>query len=244
MPEWLIARLRVVGSTLQLLLTVTLLGFTLLPSAWALREVNARFGIEAAVVAVPAAYALWGVCYCLVVIVVKWAALSRPKPGAYPFFSMTVVRWACINVLAETANQMFIRWVIGTDFIVWWYRLLGAKIGRNVTIATVVLSDWDLIEIGDDVFLGGRCTVIGHVGEMGRLKFERTIIRSRCTVGQEASVFPGVVMEEGAVLGAHALATKGMHLQADSIYGGVPARLIKRRSRGDASSLEESRREP
>ena len=36
------------------------------------------------------------------------------------------------------AQAMWIRHVIGTDFIVWWYRMLGAKIGRRFFIGMKV----------------------------------------------------------------------------------------------------------
>ena len=48
-------------------------------------------------------------------------------------------------------------------------------------------------------------------------------------IGTNASILPGVVLEEGAAVGAHALVTR--NCQSWSIYAGTPARRIAERSR-------------
>ena len=62
---------------------------------------------------------------------------------------------------------------------------------------------------------------------------------SQC--GSHSVVLPGVTMSEGSILGANSLASKS--LDAWSVYSGVPAKLIKERSKGliDKAKIMEER---
>lgn len=229
MPGWLYEYGRALGSAILCCIACVLLGVALVPPALGVELVWRSYGLAWAAASLPFAFAVWGVGYSLLVIALKWLSWSRFKPGSYPFSSVTVVRWAAISYLALVANELFMRWVIGMPFINWWYAALGARIGRRVTINTFVLSDWDMITIDDDVFIGGRATVIGHLGEMNQLKLAPVHIGKRCTVGQESAVFPGVVMGDGAVVGANSVLPKFTKVGEGEIWGGVPARFIKKR---------------
>ncbi|MEQ1693569.1 MAG: aminotransferase class I/II-fold pyridoxal phosphate-dependent enzyme, partial [Gemmatimonas sp.] len=227
-PHPAIRVVRVVAAGAQLLITLALLGVALLPAVWLWREAYLVLDFVGLAVFAPFAYAIWGVTFCLLFVVVKYLVRGRAAQGSYPFFSIVVARWAFITQVSKVAHELFVFWVMGTDFIVWWYRLLGARIGQRVTINTVFVYDWDLLEIGDDSFIGGRSTLMGHIGQKGRVAFAPTTIGKRCTIGQDTTVFAGVVMEDGAVLGANSLALEGQHLRSGGVYLGVPARVIRR----------------
>ncbi len=229
MPQWLYEYGRAAGSFALGCIACALLGAALVPPALGVQLVWQHHGLPWAVFSLPFAFGVWGVGYSLLVVVVKWLSFSRFKPGSYSFASMTVVRWAAISYLALVSNELFMRWVIGMPFINWWYAALGARIGRRVTINTFVLSDWDMITIDDDVFVGGRATVIGHAGEMNKLKLAPVHIGKKCSIGQESAIFPGVVMKDGAVVGANSVVPKFTEIGEGEIWGGVPARFIKKR---------------
>jgi acetyltransferase-like isoleucine patch superfamily enzyme len=56
------------------------------------------------------------------------------------------------------------------------------------------------------------------------------VVGKYCTCGSHAVILPGVIMNEGSILGASSLATRS--LEAWNTYSGVPAKLIKERKRG------------
>lgn len=232
LPEWLYEYGRGLGSFLLISLCCLLLGAAALPAAWGVRWVWEQWGWMAAVVSLPFSFFVWGAGYAAIIVVLKWASFSKFKPGNYSFSSWVTVRWAAIGFLALVCNEIFMRWLIGSPFLNLWFKLLGAKIGRRVVINTVILSDWDMIHIDDDVFVGGRATVIGHVGEMGELKFAPVHIGKKCSIGQESAIFPGTTMGDGAVVGAQSLVPKFTEIPANEIWGGVPVRFIK--NRGEA----------
>ena len=175
-------------------------------------------------------YLLFGLAFLLLVILIKHAAFFRSREGDYPFVSPYAVRWAFVGSLSGLAKILILQHLKGMPVLNAFYRAMGAKIGRNVLINTCNMFDFDLLEIGDDTFIGGDAVIIGHLGEGGLLKIRPVRIGRGCVVGQSSVVFPGAVMEDGSVLGALSLLPKGRTLPAGTVWGGNPIREI----RGDA----------
>ena len=64
---------------------------------------------------------------------------------------------------------------------------------------------------------------------MNKLKLAPVHIGKKCSIGQESAIFPGVVMKDGAVVGANSVVPKFTEIGEGEIWGGVPARFIKKR---------------
>ena len=180
-----------------------------------------------------AGYLVFGLTFLVLIVVLKHAMFFRARPGDYPFVSLYALRWAMIGSFVGLAKVVILRHLLGMPVLNLFYRLMGARIGRDVLINSCNLFDFDLIEIGDGTLLGGDCVVIGHVGEAGRLRLRPVSIGRGCTVGQSSIVFPGAVMEDGAVLGALSLLSKDRRLPAGTRWGGNP---LVRLERGTAVS--------
>jgi len=173
-------------------------------------------------------YLIFGLTYCMLVILLRWLLFFRSREGDYPFISSYAIRWAFLGSLAGLAKILILGHLKGMPILNVYFRALGAKIGRNVLINTSNMFDLDLIEIGDNTFIGGDAVIIGHAGETGVLKIRPVRIGKGCTVGQYSVVFPGAVMEDGSVLGALSLLPKGKTLPAGTTWGGNPLREIKK----------------
>lgn len=132
-------------------------------------------------------------------------------------------------------------------------RLFGAKIGNSVHIYPsckiwapwlLVMDDYSCLGPGVEVYNPGTCTIGLHAiisqdaylcgathdfnsADFTYLKSE-IIIDAYVWICARAIVLPGVHCYEGAVLGAGAIATK--NLDAWSVYGGNPAKLLKSRT--------------
>jgi galactoside O-acetyltransferase len=114
----------------------------------------------------------------------------------------------------------------------------NVHIGSSVTIsaaAPVVIGDFAGISSGtkiftsDDDYSGDYLTGPTVPSEYSNLQVSPVEIGQHCVIGSNSVILPGSTIEEGAVVGALSL-VKGL-LAGWAIYGGAPARLLKKRSR-------------
>jgi UDP-2-acetamido-3-amino-2,3-dideoxy-glucuronate N-acetyltransferase len=99
------------------------------------------------------------------------------------------------------------------------------RIGDNVTIKCGVQL-WDGINIGNNVFIGPNVTFTND--KFPRSKkypdtFLGTVVRNGASIGANATILPGITIEEGAMVGAGAVVTRSVPRGA--IVTGNPARI-------------------
>jgi acetyltransferase-like isoleucine patch superfamily enzyme len=116
----------------------------------------------------------------------------------------------------------------GTPIWTWYLRLSGARVGRRCYVNTLAISDYSLLEFGDDVLIGDGAHISGHTVERGCLRTGRVRIGSQVTVGIGAIIGIGASIGRGTQLGALSLVPKHVTLAADTVYVGVPARRLRR----------------
>lgn len=88
---------------------------------------------------------------------------------------------------------------------IFWYRLAGVKIGRNVCLAPGVVLDMltpQLISIGDDAVLGMGSMINTHLYTPDRIFFGRVNIGEYGVVGARAMVGNSVTVEDHGVIGS------------------------------------------
>jgi len=161
----------------------------------------------------------------IVTIAAKWALVWRYRPGEKPLWSTFVWRNELLNALHEhLAEPFLIGPLAGTPFLCWYFRLLGARIGRRVYLETTDLSEFDLVSIGDEAALNADCTIQTHLFEDRVMKMYTIEIGARCKVGAGSLVLYDTRMEEGSSLDDLSLLMKGEVLPAGTAWQGIPAR--------------------
>ncbi len=158
-------------------------------------------------------------------------------PGRYPQASFTVLRWLIFSGIITLAYALVLPLIPMTFFSTLFFRLIGCKIGKNVWINSKYLNDAYLIELGDDVTIGGNAEISCHLYEDGHLILDRVKIGARSLVGANAYISPGVVIGEDCVVGLGSYIRRGKRLAPGSRYttiGGMPMR--------SAAALEKHRR--
>jgi non-ribosomal peptide synthetase-like protein len=159
-----------------------------------------------------------------VTIVAKWALVGRYRPRETPLWSTLVWRNELLNALHEHLAEPFLVGALtGTPFVCWYFRLLGAKIGRRVYMETTDLSEFDLARVGNETALNADCTIQTHLFEDRVMKMSTIDIAPRCKVGAGALVLYDTRMEEGAALGDLSLLMKGETLPSWTSWQGIPA---------------------
>ncbi|WP_178990252.1 acyltransferase [Winogradskyella schleiferi] len=106
----------------------------------------------------------------------------------------------------------------------------GSRIG-DYTIIDVV----DDISIGENVAIGPNCIIYTHdhvytnrnvPAWKGGLVKKPIIIEDGAWIGSGVTILPGVIIGKRAVVAAGSVVTK--NIEAESIYGGIPAKFIKK----------------
>ncbi len=189
------------------------------------------------VLSVGVGYFVFGFGLCLGALVVKWGSFYRAREGDWPFVHAQTIRWALTAQFHDLARMLFLHQIRGTWLINMYFRMLGARIGRDVILNCTAISDWDLIEIGDDTMVGDDATILAHVGEKGRLRMSPVRIGRGCTISRDTVIMPGSVIGDGAVLAAMTAMPKDKELPPKTIWGGT--RLHQLNSR-DARTDDEA----
>lgn len=132
-------------------------------------------------------------------LLAKWIIIGRYKEGLYPMWGSYHTRWWMVQKTVDLCGIGWFGWWNPTRVL--YYRMMGAKIGKNVTIAKVKIGEFDLIEVDDGAVLE-RCTVRPFGAEwnttmyLGKIKIGRN-----ATVGTASIVAPGTEVPENTCIG-------------------------------------------
>ena len=105
----------------------------------------------------------------------------------------------------------------------------GAIVGRRCRVQSHSFI-CDLVEIGDDCFVGHGVMFIndpfirGGPADRDISLWRKTIVESKVSIGSNATILP-VTIAAGSVIGAGAVLTRDADVQG--VYAGNPARLIR-----------------
>jgi acetyltransferase-like isoleucine patch superfamily enzyme len=113
-----------------------------------------------------------------------------------------------------------------TPLWTFYLRLNGARLGRNVYVNSVTLSDHNLITCGDDVVIGAGVYLSGHTVERGLVKTAPVRLGPGVTIGVGSVVGIGVEIGARTQVGALSVVPKHHRLEPDAVYGGVPVRRL------------------
>ncbi|HET6398835.1 MAG TPA: DapH/DapD/GlmU-related protein [Candidatus Thermoplasmatota archaeon] len=183
---------------------------------------------------------LFGLVLMFVLPMFRFLLNARPsKTGSIPIHNTRILPWYIYNGMLFTFNTVYGRFARLTTIYPVYLRMMGAKIGKDVVFNTQHVYDLDILSVGDKTVIGANASILGHVGEKGRLVRMPVTIGKHCTVGQYANIFPGVTMGDNCHVGAMSMVPKGMQLDANAVYGGVPARKIKDLKPGQHATTED-----
>jgi len=113
----------------------------------------------------------------------------------------------------------------------------GLKIGNNVGISeNCFIQVRGMLEIGDNVISGPNCTIITEnhkfkdIDSPIRLQGNERVgveIGNNVWIGAGCTILDGVTIGDGSIIAAGAIVNS--NVPENSIYGGIPAKLLKRR---------------
>jgi UDP-2-acetamido-3-amino-2,3-dideoxy-glucuronate N-acetyltransferase len=136
---------------------------------------------------------------------------------------------------------------IGEGSTVWQFCVIleGAKIGNNCNINCQVFIEndviignnvtikpgvqiWNGITLEDNVFIGSNATFTNDLKPRSKQypeRFLRTVVKTGASIGANATLLPGIIIGENAMIGAGSVVLKDV--PANTVWVGNPAKQIK-----------------
>lgn len=217
------------GTLILCALDIVVLGLAIFPSAlwcYAIWTSTIDLGswqrLLAMCFAVAAAYFLYGLALMAIVGALRVLLRLNLREGEYPLVSLGAVKWALAIALKAPVSITFMNFILMTPLAPLFYRLMGAKIGRNVHINSKSCADPSLLEVGDRSVIGGHATIAGHSVEQGKLLLRKVRIGRDVVVGLNAVLLPGVKVGDGATIAAGVVVPKDTLIAPGTKYLGIP----------------------
>jgi len=157
-------------------------------------------------------------------VISKWLVLGRIKPGVYPLWSFYYFRWWFSQRLQGMSGSSAFS---GTPLMSVYYRLMGAKVGKNCTIDTALCGAWDCVSIGDDTSVGSDSQLLGYQMEDGNLVIGTIDIGDRCFIGLHSALGMNTKMGNDSLLDDQSYLPNGSSMQDGEARQGSPARIAK-----------------
>ena len=177
------------------------------------------------------AYVLFALCLMMISPLALRLLGWRTPPDRS--FRVADIDWLLLSWVRYGASIHLVRVVAGTLFRgtpLWTMhlRLAGAQLGRRVYVNSLAVSDYNLLECGDDVVIGGSAHIAGHTVEGGVVKTARVRLGDRVTIGIGCVIEIGVEIGPDAQIGAMSFVPKYARLPGGVTYVGVPAEPIQK----------------
>ena len=170
------------------------------------------------------------------IVVFRWLVLPRVREGTYSTWSFFYLRkWAvalATEITLETLSSLF-----ATLYMRAWYRLMGAKIGKDSEISTNLAGRYDLVEIGDKCFIADEVVLGDEDVRRGWMYLKHVKTGERVFIGNDAVVPPGAEIPNGALIGIKSKPPANSELaEGDTWFGSPPIKLpVRQRFDGGAA---------
>ena len=224
-----------------LLLVMPPLGLLpIFPAFWVFDKVDQYFGfIDRTLYLAAIPLMAWPTSFVLVlltvglIVVIRWTFLPRVREGTYSIHSFFYLRkWAvalATEITLETLSSLF-----ATIYMRTWYRLMGARIGKDSEISTNIAGRYDIVDIGDKCFIADEVILGDEDIRHGWMHLAKVSTGARVFVGNDAVVPPGAVIPEGALIGVKSKPPENDKLSPGDTWFGSPPIQLPVRQKMDA----------
>ncbi|MCM8611638.1 hypothetical protein [Accumulibacter sp.] len=172
-------------------------------------------------------YFAYGLTLLFVAPLLNLVLGGRLRPYRGSAVSLTALRWYVHCTLTLVVRYSFLEFVTPSPFAQLYYRLMGMRIGRNVTINSTALADPSLLQLGDGVTIGGSASIMAHYAQGGYLVIAPVRIAAGATIGLRAIVMGGVEVGERAKVLAGSFVLPNTRVPAGETWAGIPAQRVE-----------------
>ncbi len=159
------------------------------------------------------------------IVAMRWLILPRVKEGRYSVFSFFYLRKWTVALATEITLEVLTS-LFATVYMRAWYRMMGAKIGKDAEISTNLSGRYDLVEIGEKCFIADEVVLGDEEIRDGWMVLARVKTGPRVFVGNDAVVPIGSDIPEGALIGIKSKPpANDLMKPGDTWFGTPPIRL-------------------
>ena len=159
------------------------------------------------------------------IVAMRWLVLPQVKAGRYSVFSFFYLRKWTVALATEITLEVLTS-LFATVYMRAWYRLMGAKIGKDAEISTNLAGRYDLVEIGEKCFIADEVVLGDEEIRDGWMRLSRVKTGARVFVGNDAVVPIGSDIPEGALIGIKSKPPANELMKpGDTWFGTPPIRL-------------------
>jgi succinyltransferase-like protein len=188
--------------------------------------------------------ALWLVTFNLFyvsLLVLLRLPIPTPEPGLYPTIkNLSVFHhkdrqmiYSCLIAVLTKAryeapfpaflvfhvsNLPPMRWFMG--------RFFGPR-SLSCYVTDPVILDPSFVEIGRNVVIGSGSNIAGHCQLPDMILIRKTVIEDDVTIGANTTIFGGVTIRRGAILGAGSVVSPFTTIGPGEYWSGIPAVKIR-----------------
>jgi len=173
--------------------------------------------------------------YTIETIVLSRLLLYNIKPGTYPIYGSVYVRKWLSDQLIST-SLIVLHPLFASVYVSAFFRMLGAKIGKNTEISTASNVTHTMLEIGDESFIADAVTLGEEDIRAQQLILDKTYVGNRSFVGNSALIPQGYKLDDDMLIGVLSTSPTAEQLQttpAKDWFGSPAISLPKRQSSGD-----------
>ena len=157
----------------------------------------------------------------LVSAAIRWGFLPRMMPGRSAVHSNAYCKkWLVSHIQESSLNVL--HGIYATVFAPFWYRLLGAKVGRDAEISTALGVVPDMLTLGDETFIADAVMLGDEQIDGGWMTMEATVVSNRSFVGNGSYIPDGTVLPEGVLVGVHTHAPANERMTGGDTWLGSP----------------------
>ncbi|KID88756.1 peroxisomal-coenzyme A synthetase [Metarhizium guizhouense ARSEF 977] len=168
-----------------------------------------------------------------IVIASKWVLIGWRQPGNYDWDkSPYCQRWQLFLSIERLRKHCYrgqgiLGLLTGTNWIVLYFRALGAKIGNDCALfangrPNLMFTEPDLITLGDRVTVDDA-SVVAHINTRGKFDLNRLEIGNRCVLRTGSRLLSGAKMKDDSCLLEHTLIMGGDTVEKNWTMQGWPA---------------------
>lgn len=158
-------------------------------------------------------------------VLAKKVIIGEFKEGDYPLWGSFYFRWWLSRKITGLVPYGMFQ---GTPLMNLYFRLLGAKVGKNVFLNTSSCDSWDLLTIGEGSTISSGVTFSCSSVEGGLLKLRKITVGERCYIGEGAVLGMSTKMEDASHLEEMSLLSNNRTLPKTEVWSGSPARQTGR----------------